>query len=571
LVIHSASPSPKSLPASPPLGGKLAGSLLLPFLIFLTFIFFLFSYPLHAQTTPTRIISLSPFITESLYLLGVQDKIVGSTIYDRTPGSKNRTKVGSLLEINMEKIIALKPDIILATDLTPIQQIHALRKHGFKVEVFSFWKNLNTMLSEFERLGRIVGKKEKAEEIVEKVKTEINQLRKKINGLPKPKVIVEIGINPLWVAPRNSFINDYITLAGGINVGPEKTGLISREEVLHLNPDVIIITDMGFAAEKEKEKWLSYSTLQAARTKHIYIINSDDLCSPTPPRFVKTLKLLIKLLHPETGDGGHASMKLKNISLPEEVKATAMVLSKNSQTLFWEKTLIIKFPEKRRALSTMEGFLDIWLAVNHSASPDLWKKVCKEKRKGNTPGGLIYMKEIKEKLAQKYKIKSEEIAMVATAANMDNLAVVTKRFQTKEINLVVTALVTAGAKSNALRTGVDSGWYLDGKKLDKHGTVNIILLTNVRLTDGAMARAIITATEAKTAAFQDLKVPSSYTPEVIATGTGTDNIIIVSGTENPVVSYTGGHSKIGELIGKAVYQGVLTALCKQNGFCERKN
>lgn len=69
-----------------------------------------------------------------------------------------------------------------------------------------------------------------------------------------------------------------------------------------------------------------------------------------------------------------------------------------------------------------------------------------------------------------------------------------------------------------------------------------------------IVRAIITATEAKTAALQDLKVPSTYSPEVLATGTGTD--------------FTGGHSKMGELIGRAVYRAVREGLCKQNGFCE---
>ena len=89
---------------------------------------------------------------------------------------------------------------------------------------------------------------------------------------------------------------------------------------------------------------------------------------------------------------------------------------------------------------------------------------------------------------------------MATAADMDNLAVVTKEYKP----FVVTALVTAGAKTNAIRTGVDEGKNIEGA--EPHGTVNIMILTNARLTDGAMARAIVTVTEAKTAAFEDLKV-----------------------------------------------------------------
>jgi len=247
------------------------------------------------------------------------------------------------------------------------------------------------------------------------------------------------------------------------------------------------------------------------------------------------------------------------ITLPSEVFAKAFILRAENKNL-WEKTLIIKFPEKRRVLSTLDGFLEVLAVVNHSAHPEIWKEVCETKKTKDEVGGKVYLREIKERIAKHLGIKGEEIAIMATAADMDNRAIVVKEFKP----FVVVALVTAGAKTNAIRTGVDEGKYIEGE--EPKGTVNIIILTNARLTDGAMARAIITATEAKTAAFQDLNVPSSYTKGVQATGTGTDNIIVVSGTTGPKVSYTGGHSKIGELIGKAVYETVVYALEKQNGF-----
>jgi predicted amidohydrolase/adenosylcobinamide amidohydrolase len=149
---------------------------------------------------------------------------------------------------------------------------------------------------------------------------------------------------------------------------------------------------------------------------------------------------------------------------------------------------------------------------------------------------------------------------MATAADMDNLAVVSKHYGP----LTVTVLATAGARTNAIRTGVDAGTHIEGKT--PAGTINILVLTNIRLTDAALARSLITVTEGKTAALEDLKVPSTYTPTVQATGTGTDSVIVVSGTQEPQASYTGGHSRIGELIGKASYEAVLESLGKQNGF-----
>lgn len=248
-----------------------------------------------------------------------------------------------------------------------------------------------------------------------------------------------------------------------------------------------------------------------------------------------------------------------DISLPRDLNAKALVIKAERDGL-WEKTLVVTFSERRRTLATYNGFVEAMAAVNHSANPLLWEKVSKEFMSKNGRGGKAYTEFMQEKIARDFNLQKSDITMMATAADMDNLAVVTKEFNP----LTVTVLVTAGAKSNAIRTGVDEGSYIEGE--EPKGTINIMLLTNARLTDGAMARAIVTLTEAKTAALEDLKVPSSYTKNVQATGTGTDSVIVVSGTTGPKASYAGGHSKLGELIGKATYEAVVEALGKQNGF-----
>ena len=254
----------------------------------------------------------------------------------------------------------------------------------------------------------------------------------------------------------------------------------------------------------------------------------------------------------------HGFAHAKEIELPADIGAHTFVLTGERNGL-WEKTLIARFPEKRHVLSTNDGIVDVPAVANHAAHPELWFRVCND----HDAGGKAYAQQVLEKTAEKLGLHSKDIAMMSTAADMDNLAVVTKAFGP----FTITALVTAGAKSNAIRTGIDEGTNIETTSDNlKPGTINIMLLTNARITDGGMARAVITATEAKTAALEDLKVPSTYTKEVQATGTGTDSMIIVSGTSGPKVTYTGGHSKIGELIGKAVYEAVLEALEKQNGF-----
>lgn len=254
------------------------------------------------------------------------------------------------------------------------------------------------------------------------------------------------------------------------------------------------------------------------------------------------------------------TLEAGEIPLPQGLFSKAEVM-KSERDGMWEKSLVIHFPEKRRVLSTTDGWVDARAVVNHAAQPQLWLSVCQVLKTEQEVGGKVYLRKIRERIAGQLGISTDAVALTGTAADMDNLAVVTRSFKP----FTVTVLVTAGAETNALRTGVDEGAYVEGGEEPK-GTVNILILTDARLTDGAMARAIITATEAKTAAFQDLKVPSSYTKGIQATGTGTDSIIVASGKTGPVVTQTGGHSKIGELIGKAVYEAVLVALEKQNGF-----
>ncbi len=159
------------------------------------------------------------------------------------------------------------------------------------------------------------------------------------------------------------------------------------------------------------------------------------------------------------------------------------------------------------------------------------------------------------------EISSEEIAFMTTGADMDNLAVCESSYQ----EFMVYCLATAGVKDNAQRMGVDKAGSVERNDEFESlsGTINIILLTNATLSDGAMARAIITVTEAKTAALQDMDIRSTYTPENQATGTGTDNMIVVFG-KGSLVRYTGGHAKMGELIGIAVKKAVAEVIEKQS-------
>ncbi len=231
-------------------------------------------------------------------MLGAGDKLIADTIYCNTPPSaRKKEKVGTILEVNIEKIIALKPDLVIATTLTPFQIIKRLRAFGIKTVVFSAPRNFQELCAQFIELGKIVGKEKKALEIVKEAKKKVKEIEKLSKKLPKPKVLVQVGVRPLWVATKNSFINDLIKFAGGILVGPQKYGMCSYEEVIEWNPDVIIITKMGFLSEEEKKRWESFHNINAVKNKKIYIFNSDELTSPTPLSFANTVEKVFYLIH----------------------------------------------------------------------------------------------------------------------------------------------------------------------------------------------------------------------------------------------------------------------------------
>ena len=261
------------------------------------------------------------------------------------------------------------------------------------------------------------------------------------------------------------------------------------------------------------------------------------------------------------------NVNAEELNIPQAINAKAEILRKMTDGL-WEKTLILVFPKKRKIISTNKGIFNAKAVAIHSAHPNFWGDY--EDKDEHEKTWRSYIESIYNIISKRYHCKTKEISVLGTVAHLDNRAIVTKRYPP----FTVTAIVTAGAKNNAIRTGVDEGNYIEGIKSEKQssfkqGTINIIVLTNIKLTDAALCRTIITATEAKTSALEELQVKSSFTKNVQATGTGTDQVIVVSGESEPTATYTGGHSKIGELIGKSVYEAVKEALEKQNRFEEK--
>ena len=227
--------------------------------------------------------------------------MIANTVYCISPSeARKKEKIGTVVKVNIEKVLNLEPDVVLATSLTNPEAKEKLKTLGIKVITFPAPKDFSQMCEQFLKLGRLVGKEKRAQEILRDAENKVSSVKEKVKGLSKPKVLIQVGTKPLFAATGRYFVSDYIELAGGVNVAKgAREGIYSREQVLKANPDVIIITTMGIAAEEEKKVWERYKDLSAVKKDRIYIIDTENLTSPTPPIFARTLEEIAHILHPE--------------------------------------------------------------------------------------------------------------------------------------------------------------------------------------------------------------------------------------------------------------------------------
>ena len=262
------------------------------------FLFFCIITVFAVQGQPyTRIVSLAPSFTQSLYYLEAQDNLVGCTNYCKAAKGGSKEIVASTVKANIEKIISLKPDLVLASGLTNPKDVELLRKVGIKVEIFHSPKSFREICDQFVRIGALTGKTEKANILVEESKQTVQKIAKKNNRRTNPKIFFQIGANPLFAVIPHTFMNDYMTLLGAENITKKLTsGSVTREFVIANNPDYIFIATMGIVGEEELKLWYKYSNLNASRKKQVYIIDSDIACQPTPITFAQTMEIIGELM-----------------------------------------------------------------------------------------------------------------------------------------------------------------------------------------------------------------------------------------------------------------------------------
>lgn len=252
-----------------------------------------------------RIVSLSPAVTESLYLLGLEKSIIGVTTYCKRPKeAETKEKVGTVMQPNLEKILKLQPDLVLAMTLTDPKTIHKMKQLGLNVVTFTIADTFSGLCDTFLQMGRVTGRSEEARRLVGTARSRVDAIRQRTARLPRPGVLVQIGSKPFFVATKDVFMNDFIEFAGAVNLFRDvASGSVGREEAVLRDPDVILIVTMGLSGRNERLAWKKFPTVKAVKDDRVYLVDSDDVCSPTPVSFARSLGDIAALLHPHEAKG----------------------------------------------------------------------------------------------------------------------------------------------------------------------------------------------------------------------------------------------------------------------------
>jgi iron complex transport system substrate-binding protein len=265
---------------------------------------------------PARIVSTSPSITETLFALGLGDRVVGVSTYCRFPSEAAKLpKVGSFLKPDAELIAGLRPDLVVVHEVGNglDRRLGSLRIPFIVVERGS----LASAYSSMREIATAAGVPERAETLVADVQRRLEAVRRAGAARPKQRVLFIIGRRPGMLADLvaigpGSYINELIEIAGGTNVlaiaGQPEYPRISLETVLRLNPDVIVDTvDMGDTDAERRARqpinerlWNAYGMLTAVKTRRVHAATTDALVVPGP-RVVEAAEWVAGLLRTEPG------------------------------------------------------------------------------------------------------------------------------------------------------------------------------------------------------------------------------------------------------------------------------
>jgi iron complex transport system substrate-binding protein len=256
---------------------------------------------------PKRIISLAPNITETLFALGLGEKVVGVTRYcDFPEEAMKKEKIGGMIDPNPEKIIALKADLIIGFRGNPLTTIERLRNLNLPVFVLDTGTTIESTLSIVKKIGTVTHAEKRAELFIHSLRERYEEILTALRSVKQePKVFLSLHGTGLWTCGKESFLNDLVKKARGINIAgsiPRKWLNYNLEQLIHEDPEVIIILAKSKKDFLKTKKWIkSEAHLEGTRavdSDKIYFLD-ENLATRQGPRLIEALEELAHLLHPQ--------------------------------------------------------------------------------------------------------------------------------------------------------------------------------------------------------------------------------------------------------------------------------
>ncbi|MEW8955676.1 ABC transporter substrate-binding protein [Clostridium sp.] len=250
---------------------------------------------------PERIVSIAPSITEIVAALGKEDKLVGRTDFCTYPESiKKVESIGGLQDPNIEKIVELKPDVVIASTHFKEDVLKKLEELNIKVIVLYGEESFDGAYDTIEKVSTVLNAKDKGTEIVDGMKNKVEDVKKRVEGKDKKKTyyVVGYGKGGDFTAGGDTFIGEIIEMAGGENAAKDLKGWkYSLEKVVESNPDLMVVAE-GMNNKEGLKEANGYKDLKAVKEDKIYEIDQNIL-NLQGPRLADGLYELAKIIHPE--------------------------------------------------------------------------------------------------------------------------------------------------------------------------------------------------------------------------------------------------------------------------------
>ncbi len=266
-----------------------------------------FSRAVSAQSTPNRIISVIPSTTEMLFAMGAGPRVIGVGNFDRyPPEALTRTKVGGLIDPDVERIISLKPDLVVVYGTQNDLRTQIERA---KIPMFLYQHaGLPDITATIRQLGARIGNEKESNALAGRIEAEIADVKRRVAGRPRPRTMLVFGrdaetLRGIYASGAVGFLHDMLEAAGGTNVFADvarQSIQTTSELVVARAPDVIIEigVDTSSAAGRNLRAWESLPSVPAVRNKRIYQLRGDGMMNPGP-RISASVRRVAEVLHAE--------------------------------------------------------------------------------------------------------------------------------------------------------------------------------------------------------------------------------------------------------------------------------